>query len=121
MKKFYFFYYILLAVTAHACNDDSAEPTGGPCSYTTKIYTATVIDIEKKDSTHADIFFRINDEAGNLYRDSVSWFIENNNWLEISQVEKDSILTGKKYKYQVDKIKTGSCDPDIEKLTLEKF
>jgi len=111
--------FILMLISC--TNSENAEPEGGPCTYETKIYPATVIAIDNMDSTYADILFSINDEAGRLYRDSVSWYMETKGWLELAQIKKDSIVVGKKYKYFVDKIKTGSCNPHIEKLLLEKF
>lgn len=102
-------------------NKEKEEPDGGPCSYETKIYPATVIKIEIGDSLYIDILFRVDDEFGNLYKDSVSWYMENKNWLSISEINKDSISLGKKYQFLIDEIKTGACNPFIEKLTLLKY
>lgn len=119
IKVILFALYILLL---GACtNNEKEEPEGGPCTYETKIYPATVIAIENIDSIHADILFRITDEEGQLYRDSVSWYMENKSPIELARIEKESVTVGKKFKYTVCQIKTGSCNPHIESLLLEKF
>lgn len=112
--------FITLLFTGYNCNSHE-EPEGGPCTYETKIYPATIIAVEKTDSLHAELLFRIEDEYGKIYRDSVSWYMENKNRLKISDLKKDSVIPGKKYKYMIDLIKTGSCNPHIERLTLEKY
>ena len=119
MKSIFFIYTIALFPFLLSCN--SNEPDGGPCTYDNKVYPATVISIEKKDSLYAELLFRIEDESGKLYRDSVSWFMENKHWLKISDLKKDSITPGKKYKYRIDLLKSGSCNPNLERLTLEKY
>lgn len=116
VKQFCF----VIIVVLLSCNNNG-QTEGGPCTYDTKIYPATVIGIEKKDSLYADIIFRINDDTGNIYRDSVLWSIESNRLIEMILIEKDSIAVGKKYQYRIDNIKTGTCNPNIERLKLEKF
>ena len=112
----------LFSVIIISCSDNrNNNVAGGPCTYEKKFYPATVIKIEKKDSLNADIIFKIEDGAGNVYRDSVSWYMENKGLASIVQIEKDSIAIGKKYTYEVWKIITGHCNPDIERLALEKF
>lgn len=121
-KSNYLFCCFIAAVLI-ACNSnkEKEEPTGGPCSYETKIYPATVIKIEKKDSLKADIIFRIDDNTGRLYRDSVSWYMEKREWILLSMIEKDRIGVGRKYQYEVQRIISGSCNPAIETLKLEKY
>ena len=112
-----------LTLLFYSCNSNNGkdEPAGGPCTYETKFYPATIIAIEKIDNLNADIIFKIEDEVGQTYRDSVSWYMEKQSWISFSQIEKDSITVGKKYNYHLDRIKTGSCNPNMEMLTLEKF
>jgi hypothetical protein len=120
-KSFYFIFCFVLSVIIGCNCNNIGLPEGGPCTYETKNYPAIVIGIEKQDSLNADIIFKIETGTGEVYHDSVSWYMENNSWILISQIEKDSISIGKKYKYRLDFIKTGSCNPHIERLTLEKF
>ena len=102
-----------------ACNSRD-EPDGGSCTYDKKKYPATVIGIEKIDSLNAEVYFRVNDSLGNVYRDSVTWSREKKEWMSLAKIEKDSISVGKKYTYEVWKIITGHCNPDIEILKLEE-
>jgi hypothetical protein len=109
----------LVPVILVACNSWD-EPDGGPCTYDKKKFPATVIGIEKKDSLNAEVYFRVNDLSGNVYRDSVAWSREKKEWMLLSKIEKDSIAVGKKYTYEVWKIISGHCNPDIELLKLEE-
>jgi hypothetical protein len=118
--NFLYFISFVVPVVLRACNGWD-EPDGGPCSYDKKKYPATVIGIEKKDSLNAEVYFRVNDLSGNVYRDSVSWSMEKKEWMALAKIEKDSISIGKKYTYQVWKILTGHCNPDIKLLELEEY
>jgi len=117
----YLLLFIILTFNVVSCNNDKGEPAGGPCTYDKKYYPATVIDIDKKDSLNADIIFRVSDLNGNIYRDSVSWYIEKKEWTLFSKIEKDSILVGKKYMYEVWEMTDGACNPHVEILKLEAF
>ena len=77
--------------------------------------------IEQKDSLQADILFRIEDETGKLYRDSVSWNMEKKEYAQLSTIKEDSIRVGNKSRYVVKQITTGHCTPKIEILLLEKY
>jgi hypothetical protein len=110
-------FFVLVVLVA--CNSWD-EPDGGSCIYDKKKYPATVIGIEKKDSLNAEVYFRVNDSLGNVYRDSVTWSREKKEWMSLAKIEKDSIAVGKKYTYEVWKIITGHCNPDIEILKLEE-
>jgi hypothetical protein len=120
MKANWFLSGLFIITGLLACADAKKKPSGGgPCTYEITVYPATVIHIKTEGTT--DILFRVEDLNGALYRDSVSWFKEKNSSLEKELIEWDSIRVGKKYKYEIMKITTGSCDPKIEMLTLEEF
>lgn len=123
--KFYFsrlfIYCVPLLLSSCNCNNGNDEPAGGPCAYETKIYPATLILVKRKDRFTADLIFKVTDKNGTLYRDSVSWYKENNNWINVPDILENEITVGKNYKYIIEEIKTGSCTPRIEKLILEKF
>jgi len=118
MRNIFLICIITLFPFLFSCN--SNEPDGGPCTYDKKIYPATVIGIEKKDSLNADIIFRVNDLNGNIYRDSVSWFREKKEWMPLTKIKNDTIAIGKIYTYEVWRIITGHCNPNIELLKLEE-
>ena len=111
---------LIFLVTLFSCNCNNTID-GGSCTYETKIYSALVINIEKKDSLHADILFKIEDKTGNLYRDSVSWYMEKKEYALLSMIKKDSVEVGNKYQYIIMEIKTGHCTPKIEILKLDKY
>lgn len=117
----YVLYYILLLSLLAGCRENKETPDGGPCTYETKTWMATVVKIETGDSLHHDVIFIVKNENGELVRDSVSWYMENKTWLTKTDLAKDSVTIGRKFKYLVDEIKTGACNPLIEKLTLEKY
>ena len=108
-----------IVMTLFACNGNTID--GGSCTYNDKIYPAVVVKIEQKDSLRADILFRIEDEDGKLYRDSVSWNMEKKEYALLSMIQKDSIKTGNRYRYVVKQITSGHCTPKIEILLLEKY
>jgi len=112
-----FFFVILFP----SCNSQPEKTVGGPCTYETKIFPATLTVIKRKDWFTADLIFRITDNNGALYRDSVSWYIENKAWVNVPDILEKEIIVGNNYKYIVEEIKTGTCTPKIEKLTLEKY
>lgn len=119
MKRIFSFVLALLLFLS--CNNNREQPAGGPCSYETRTWMATVIKIDPIDSLQNDVVFNIRNENGELVRDSVSLYMENKTWLTAAELVKDSVQVGKKFKYFIDEIKTGSCNPRIEKLTLEKY
>ncbi len=120
LKKYSWYFTIIILAALPACNGINYVD-GGTCKYENKIYPAVVIKIDKKDSLNADILFRINDETGNLYRDSVSWNMEKKEYALLSMIKKDSIRMGNRYRYVVKQITEGSCVPKIEILILEKY
>jgi hypothetical protein len=103
----------------YACNYNKKQPSGGPCKYETIIYPAAVIAVDTGNSP--DVIFRVKDLSGVVYRDSVSWFKEKAISLTREKIIQESIRMGNRYKYEIMKITSGSCDPQIETLKLEKY
>jgi hypothetical protein len=118
---------LLLLLTAVACNNNSENrgedgpEDGGPCRYETVHLPATLLAVIKKDSTGADLLFRVQDKTGRLYRDSVSWYMQEQELVPLSRLEKDSIVVGKQYRYQVQKLVSGSCKGRLEQLLLQEY
>lgn len=119
VKKYAGYLPLVFTASLFACNSNNID--GGACTYIDKNYPAVVVKIEKKDSLQADIYFRIEDETGKPYRDSVSWSMEKKEYALLSTIKKDSIEIGKKYRYVVKQITSGHCTPKIEILLLEKY
>jgi len=121
MKKFILFIPVFVFMLFAGCNSQTKETADAPCTYTTKTYPATLVLIKRKDRFTADLIFRVTDNNGSIYRDSVSWFIENKSWIQVPDILEKEITIGNNYKYLIEEIKTGNCNPKNEKLTLEKF
>ncbi len=113
---------LLLVMLLLACNNTSNNADGGPCAYKEDIHPARLIKLETNDSLVYDALFEI--EAGlqsTDKKDTVSFNRLNNRYIEKAQIEKDSIAEGKIYKYIIQTITSGSCDPDIRIILLEKY
>ena len=108
-----------ILVTVYACNNANVD--GGPCKYNTEVLPAEVIDIEMVDSTHADIIFRIKEEAGEILKDSVSWYMQNHHWVTLEQLEKEKITIGAICTFEVMTIVDGACNPYVQTLKLDKL
>lgn len=110
---------IVIVAALFACNGNNID--GGSCTYNDKTYPAVVIKIEQKDSLRADILFKIEDETGKLYRDSVSWNMEKKEYALLSLIKKENVKIGNRYRYVIKQITSGHCTPKIEILLLEKY
>lgn len=111
---------IMIIISCNNNNDDRIA-AGGPCTYDTVLLPAKVIAILKQDSVYADIIYRVFNRDSSIYRDSVSQYIETGHYIESSKINKDSIKAGERLIYQIAKIKSGSCNPHLEILRLERF
>jgi hypothetical protein len=114
----------LLAITIiiYSCSGGKKDkPDGGPCSYEDKIYPARLIKLkENTDSITYNAWLEIDNPAGKG-KDTISYLRMTNRSITKEQLQRDSIVVGKVYKYVVSKIKTGECNPDIRTIKLEKY
>lgn len=113
---------LLMALLQLACNNTTGNVDGGPCAYKEDTHPAKLIRLETTDSLTYNGLFEI--EAGlqsTDKKDTVSFNRLNNSYIEKAQIEKDSIAEGKVYKYIIQTITSGSCDPNIRIIRLEKY
>jgi hypothetical protein len=121
MKQF--FYLLVICVTLSCNNRKKETPDGGPCSYEDKIYPAKLIKLDPSpDSSEYDAWFEINrlNDAPADYRDTVH-YSPHNYRIPGEEVKKDSIAVGKVYKFISSTLKTGSCNPHVENVILERY
>ena len=121
MKQFLFL--LTIAAIINSCNNRKKEiPAGGPCSYEDKFYPAKLLTLEASpDSTTFNGWFEIDNPSGNGSKDTLSYMRLTNNSITKERLQKDSITIGSIYKYVESTIKTGSCNPDIRTIRLEKY
>ena len=115
---------IALVLIASSCSNNKKEKEnvdGGPCTYEDKFYPAKLLKLEASpDSGSWNGWFEIDNPVGNG-KDTISYLRMTNQNITKEQLQKDSIAVGAVYKYVVSIIKTGSCNPDIRTIRLEKF
>ena len=117
-------YLLTIAAIINSCKNGKKEiPAGGPCSYEDKIYPAKLIRLDPSpDSSEYDAWFEIDrlNDAPPDYRDTVH-YSQHNSRIPAEQIKKDSIAIGNLYKYVESIIKSGSCNPHIESIRLERY
>lgn len=117
------FYLASIAAIINSCSNGKKEiPSGGPCSYEDKFYPAKLVKLEASpDSSTFNGWFEIDNLSGNGSKDTLSYLRLTNNSITKEQLQKVSLAIGNTYKYVVSTIKTGSCNPDIRSIKLEKY
>lgn len=110
----------VMVLLATACNDsEKEEPAGGPCSYKTTLYPARLVKFVKKDSVQFDAVFEVYHTYE--WKDSLSYYLQFKQYLTKDKIIADHLDTGSVWQYRVDEIITGSCNPHIERLVMEKY
>lgn len=121
MKKI-FLQIISIAVLAGCSNHKKEKPAGGPCAYVDHTYPAKLIKLEASpDSSTFNPLFEIDDPLIDGMKDTLSYLRFSNQSVTKEQLKKDSIAVGNVYKYIVSTIIEGACDPDIRRLSLERY
>ena len=111
---------LLLLIFPGACTNRKKEkevPAGGPCTYKEEIHPAKLIKLETTDSINYDAQF----ETGTGMPDTVTFHFLNHAYIKAEQVRVDSIAVGKVYKLVEQSIISGSCNPHIRTIRLEKY
>jgi hypothetical protein len=130
MKRFTLF---LLSATLYtaACNDAAKSPgsgntgkgnmAGGGCSYKNDTAIAEVVKIDKRDTDRYDILFVLRSAiflpAG---RDTLHYATEKHSMITGDELKTMGIKVGDHYKYIVSTIISGSCNPTVTQLVMEK-
>jgi hypothetical protein len=110
---------ILLALLAACGQRQNGAVAGGSCNYYTLVYPAIILSIENFDSTECDISFLIN--WGKGVTDTLLYSVEHHNFLAQTELKKRGLAIGDTVCYKHYQISSGSCNPDIFKLSLERF
>lgn len=111
---------ILIFVTGCKYCKHQQNPEGGPCSYKTVLYPATVIDIFKVDNNMFDVSMSINTPNTNGM-DTIYYSSAYGRHMDSTEIKKLDVKIGSSFTYQIKHIETGSCSPYLESLIMEKF
>ncbi len=117
--------FLAIAIIISSCVSKKKENIdGGPCSYDDKVYPAKLIKLlPTPDSSAYNALFEVDMREGVAanQKDTLDYSRVNNRSITPEQIKKDSIETGKVYKYVFSTITSGTCDPKIEMIRLEKY
>jgi len=105
----------------HFGKKEKEIPAGGPCTYKEDIYPARLIKLVTNDSISYDVHFSVTRNNGAGTPDTVNLHFINNSYIKAEQVKADSIAVGKTYKLVDQTILTGSCNPHVQSIKLEKY
>lgn len=97
---------------------EKGQITGGPCSYTTIQFPATIVDIAEIGDNESDIEFAV-DGYGNT--DTLSYYVTNNKAVSNQIIIEKEFKVGDVLVFECDEILTGTCNPSICGLKLEKY
>jgi hypothetical protein len=113
---------IIIPSSLITCNNDDNNMAGGACTYDEKILPALLITLEKIDSIHYDAIFIMGSNRSMEGNDTIRYsHFERGRYLTSDEIMMDSITIGRKYQYIIQKIKTGSCNPNVDMLVLKPY
>lgn len=106
----------LLGLLFIGCNFQS---DGGPCSYDTTIYPATLLQKIEINAKYYDLMLEVEMEGK---KDTLSYAKKNNGSnIAYELIPADSLAIGSQYQYKVMRIKTGTCSPEVDIIELTPF
>ncbi|MGE0638294.1 MAG: hypothetical protein AB7G44_16005 [Bacteroidia bacterium] len=91
---------------------------GGPCSYETTNYPATIIEIFEVYEGWNDIYVVIKTHEP---ADTITWSNEFGGFISTEELKASDYKIGDKLNYQIKEIISGSCSPYIKWLTKERY
>ncbi len=94
------------------------EREGGPCSYETTNYPATIITIFEVYEGWNDIHFVVKKQE---LADTITWSNEFGGYLSTEELKTAEYKTGDVLTYQTKEIISGSCNPYVQRLTKEIY
>ena len=119
------FWVLLPVIGLSACNNGKQEkevPAGGPCSYKEDTFPAKLIQLSTSDSSSYNAQFEITRRMNTPDApDTVLFHSLNNTYINAAQIISDSIAVGKIYKLIEQNIVSGSCNPHLQHIRLEKY
>lgn len=106
----------LLVFLLGSCN---FQADGGPCTYETTIYPATLLKKVDINPLYYDALFVVEIDGK---PDTLSFANKNNgNNISVEEIPKDSLIAGNLYQYEVMRIRSGSCNPVVDLIRLKPF
>ena len=109
---------LLLAGMISSCNNQEENIAGGPCTYDSTVNPAKLISLVPKDSLNYDALFEISWQKAPESKDTISYYMDNKNWLTADQIKNDSLAVGNTYRFIEYFIRSGSCNGHIKRLVL---
>jgi hypothetical protein len=108
--------------SCNGCKHEKEIPAGGPCTYKEEVHPAKLIRLQTTDSLNYDGQFEVQRglQPANI-ADTVFFHFLNNTYIKVEHIKKDSIEVGKIYKLVEQSILSGSCNPHIQTIRLEKY
>ena len=112
--------FCIFCLAACKNNHIKEEPDGGPCSYDEFRVPARIISLERLDSNSFDITMILdsNEYVVPPY-DTLNIYMELSRFLTKKEVDSLGLHKGKALTYQLLRITSGSCNPEINTLLLE--
>lgn len=93
---------------------------GGPCAYDEYRVPARIIKFEKMDSVSIEVVCKLdsNEWVPPPY-DTIDFYMEKGRFLTVAEADSLKLQKGSALTYLVQRIKSGSCNPEINTLLLE--
>ncbi|MCU0404768.1 MAG: hypothetical protein MUE99_09495 [Chitinophagaceae bacterium] len=112
--------FILIVHAGCYSGNNREEPDGGPCSYDEYRIPARIISLEALDSNSFDVTMKLdsNEYVVPPY-DTLNIYMELSRFLTKAEVDSLGLKKGKALTYQMLRINSGSCNPEINTLLLE--
>jgi len=100
------------------CCHSQEIPDGGPCSYTTTNYPATIIDIFEVYEGWNEIFFLVKTLEP---ADTTTWSREFSGYISDEELKTERFKAGDTLAYEIREIIDGNCSPYLKRLTKERY
>lgn len=95
------------------------QKDGGGCTYDKDTIPATLIALVDINEKSYDALFEVDIEGR---KDTLSYAGKNNgHYIFTDELPKETLEPGNKYQYIVQKIITGTCDPEVGFILLKPF
>jgi hypothetical protein len=99
-----------------SCNQ---QKDGGGCTYEKDSIPATLISLVDINEKSYDALFEVDIEG---HKDTLSYAGKNNGqYLFTEEVPKETLKPGMQFRYIVQKIIKGTCDPEVGLIVLKPF
>lgn len=98
----------------------SGDISGGPCSYDEYRIPARIIVFEKLDSSSIEVAFKLDSNEWIVPPyDTLDFYMETGRYMTTAEADSLRLKKGKALTYLVQRIRSGSCNPEINTLLLE--